>query len=86
MRKRGPTKLRGKEKGKLTGPSFISAQTIMDHDQFLIQGPKRKGDVLFEDSTEVWEKEKRLKRNEDDGTCLIFSGSVEVTKQPRRVQ
>ena len=32
MREGGPTKIRGKGKGKLTGLSFISAQTMMDHD------------------------------------------------------
>ena len=42
--------------------------------------------MLSKDSTEVWEKDKRLKRSEDVGTCLIFSGSAEVAEQPRRVQ
>ena len=32
---------------------------MMDHDQLLKQGPKRKGDALSEDTTELWEKEKR---------------------------
>lgn len=50
----------------------------MDHDQVLVQGPKRKGEVLSNVSTEVGEKEKHLKRSEDDGTGLIFSGSTEV--------
>lgn len=35
LRERGPTKTRGKDKGKLIGMSIISAQTMMDHDQIL---------------------------------------------------
>nr|POF11715.1 hypothetical protein CFP56_49252 [Quercus suber] len=67
LRKGMLTKTWGKEKGKLTRPGIMSAQALMDHDQFLKQGLKRKGDALSEDSTELWEKEKRLKRNEDVG-------------------
>nr|POE60460.1 hypothetical protein CFP56_52631 [Quercus suber] len=68
LRKGGLTKTRSKDKGKLIGPSIISAQTMMDRDQLLKNGPKRKGDALSEDSTEVWEKEKRLRRTEDVDT------------------
>ena len=86
MREGGPTKNRGKGKGKLTGPSIISAQTLMDHDRLLRQGPKRKGVVVFEASTEVREKEKRLKRSKDVSAGLISLGSAEAAEQPRRVQ
>ena len=80
MRKGGPTKTQGKDRGKLIGPSIISTQTMIDHDQILKQGPKRKGDALSKDSTELWEKEKRLKRIEDVGALSIFLGSMEVAE------
>ncbi|KAL0001682.1 hypothetical protein SO802_015463 [Lithocarpus litseifolius] len=81
LRNGGPTKTRGKDKGKLIGLSIFSAQTMMDHDQILKQGPKRKGDALSEDSTELWEKEKFLKRIEDVGALPICSGSAETVDE-----
>uniref|UniRef100_A0A7N2N7G9 DUF4283 domain-containing protein n=1 Tax=Quercus lobata TaxID=97700 RepID=A0A7N2N7G9_QUELO len=73
--------IEGKDRGKLIGPSIISTQTMIDHDQILKQGPKRKGDALSKDSTELWEKEKRLKRTEDVGALSIFLGSMEIRER-----
>ena len=81
----GPTKGRGKGKGKLIGPSIIPAQTLVDQD-LLSCGPKRKGAQVFESPTEGKEKEKRLKRSEEVGNGLIFLGSAEAAEQFRRVQ
>nr|POE69953.1 hypothetical protein CFP56_57754 [Quercus suber] len=52
MRRGGSTKTRGKEKGKISGPSTFPAQSMLDQDQFLKEGPKRKGDELYEVPTE----------------------------------
>ena len=74
-KKGGPSKIRRKEKNKLTGPGFIHATLGLNQDFLMHNGPKqalevdilmqnglkRKGEVLDVDNMECGEKEKRVK-------------------------
>ncbi|KAK9993776.1 hypothetical protein SO802_023479 [Lithocarpus litseifolius] len=64
----------------------IIGQDANGADQNVRNGPKRKGEFSNLVSTELGEKEKRVKRDDEILALPTFMGLVEVVEQPCRVQ